>query len=86
MAGADHQAAGQRVNAVTSDILPTVCELAGLSLPDRPLDGISLTSLLDGKMSERPRPIPFWTVVARQDPAAKPYISIPNSRKEPRPW
>ncbi|MCH7473297.1 MAG: M20/M25/M40 family metallo-hydrolase [Gemmatimonadetes bacterium] len=36
------------VNAVTSDTLPTICELVGLPLPDRPLDGISLKALIDG--------------------------------------
>ena len=48
------------VPVVTSDILPTLCDLLGLPLPDRPLDGISLVPLLDGKMTERPKPIPFW--------------------------
>ena len=49
------------VNTVTSDILPTLCELVGQPLPDRPLDGISLRALLDGKMKERPEPILFWS-------------------------
>ena len=62
------------VNTVTSDILPTLCDLAGQPLPKRPLDGISLTALLAGKMSERPSPIGFWNGRARQNPAAKPYI------------
>jgi arylsulfatase A-like enzyme len=62
------------VNTVTSDILPTLCDLAGQPLPRRPLDGISLTALLDGRMSERPSPIGFWNGRGRQDPAAKPYI------------
>lgn len=48
------------MRAVTSDILPTLCELTGAALPKRPLDGISLKPLLDGKMSERPGPICFW--------------------------
>lgn len=48
------------VNSVTSDILPTLCDLVGQPLPDRPLDGISLVPLFDGKMNERPRPICFW--------------------------
>ena len=49
------------VNSVTSDMLPTICELVGNSLPKRPLDGISLKPLLDGKMPERPSPIYFWS-------------------------
>ena len=49
------------VNAVTSDMLPTICELVGQTLPDRPLDGISLKPLIDGEMKERPSPICFWS-------------------------
>jgi arylsulfatase A-like enzyme len=62
------------VNTVTSDIFPTLCELTGQPLPKRPLDGISLTTLLEGRMSQRPSPIGFWNGRARPDPAAKPYI------------
>ena len=49
------------VNAVTSDILPTLCELVGQPLPDRPIDGISLKAVIDSEMMERPEPICFWT-------------------------
>lgn len=61
------------VNAVTSDMLPTACELVGQPLPDRPLDGISLVDLIDGKMMARSRPINFWSFknVGR---GTKPYI------------
>ena len=63
------------MNTVTSDILPTLCDLAGQPLPKRPLDGISLKPLLDGKMRERPAPIGFWNGRARADAAGrKPYI------------
>lgn len=48
------------VNAVTTDILPTLCGITGAPLPDRPLDGISLVPLLNGEMSARPEPIAFW--------------------------
>ncbi len=48
------------IPGVTSDMLPTLCELLGIPLPDRPLDGISLVDLLDGKMTWRPTPIAFW--------------------------
>lgn len=48
------------IPAVTSDYLPTVLELTGSKLPDdRPLDGVSLVPLLDGRMAERPAPIGF---------------------------
>ena len=49
------------INSVTSDMFPTLCELAGQPLPNRPLDGISLVPLIDGKMQERPSPIFFWS-------------------------
>jgi len=62
------------VNTVTSDMLPTLCELAGQPLPKRPLDGISLVPLLDGKMTERPSPIMFWINFTRLETSKKPYI------------
>ena len=50
------------VNAVTSDLLPTACALAGVEVPgDRPLDGIDLSPLLAGEMTERKSPIGFWS-------------------------
>jgi arylsulfatase A-like enzyme len=51
------------VPCVTSDILPTVLDVAGVPYPDpaRPLDGISLRELIvDGTMTARPSPIGFW--------------------------
>lgn len=51
---------GSRVNSVTSDILPTLCDVAGLSLPNRPLDGISLAPVINGDMHQRTSPIFFW--------------------------
>ncbi len=64
------------VNAVTSDMLPTLCELAEAPPPERPLDGIGLQALLDGEMTERPSPICFWTYDTRHETAGdpKPYI------------
>ena len=64
------------VNSVTSDMLPTLCEVAGLPLPSRPLDGISLKSLIDGEMVERPSPIGFWSYDASRDAQGglEPYI------------
>lgn len=55
--------AGRRTTdmpAVTSDYLPTIADLLGIDLPaDRPLDGISLVPLIDGKLTQRPQPIAF---------------------------
>jgi arylsulfatase A-like enzyme len=62
------------VNAVTSDILPTLCDLAGRPLPRRPLDGLSLRALLDGTMTERAAPICFWDDPIARHPGAKPYL------------
>ncbi len=54
------------VSAVTSDLLPTLCAVVGRPLPRRPLDGIDLTPLIDGKMTERPEPIFFWSFNTRR--------------------
>lgn len=49
-----------QLNAVTSDIFPTLCALTGQPLPDRPLDGVSLAPLLKGAMQDREAPLVFW--------------------------
>lgn len=61
------------VNSVTTDMLPTICELIGKPLPTRPLDGISLVPLLDGKMKKRLSPIGFWNYQAGRE-SGKPWI------------
>lgn len=49
------------VPCVTSDIYPTVLEIAGVAVPhQRPLDGQSLLPILDGKSHARRHPIGFW--------------------------
>ncbi len=49
------------VRCVTSDIFPTVLEVAGVAVPtDRALDGISLIPLFKGGMDLRPAPLGFW--------------------------
>jgi arylsulfatase A-like enzyme len=63
------------VPACTSDLLPTVCALIGQPLPDRPLDGIDLTTLLDGTMTARPSPLCFWE-----------FHTDRLSRSRPQPW
>ncbi len=65
------------VNAVTSDMLPTICDLLGHALPKRPLDGISLKPLIDGEMKKRPNPICFWSYnVSREiKMGLRPYIA-----------
>lgn len=64
------------VNTVTSDILPTLCEIVGQPLPNRPLDGITLRPLIEGSMTSRPSPICFWNYRANLEAkrGLKPYI------------
>ena len=54
------QPASTSVVAVTSDILPTLAEITGQPLPDRPLDGISLVPFLSEPAKQRPKPVCFW--------------------------
>ena len=45
----------------TEDIYPTLLNIAGVAIDNQPpLDGIALTSLIEGKMTERDKPIGFW--------------------------
>ncbi len=64
------------VPANTCDLMPTLCSLVGQQLPDRPLDGIDLWPVLDGKATERAGPIHCWAYnTARLAGAgAEPYI------------
>ena len=62
------------VNTVTTDIFATLCELAGQPVPQRPIDSISLVSLFDGKMTQRPGQIGFWNGGGRDYPNGIPYI------------
>jgi arylsulfatase A-like enzyme len=48
------------VRATTSDLLPTICALVNQPLPNRPLDGVDLTGVLDGRVGERPGSLFFW--------------------------
>jgi len=49
------------VPCCTSDYLPTILEVLGLKPQEHPLplDGVSLLPLIEGRMTERPRPIGF---------------------------
>ena len=62
------------VQGVTSDMLPTLCDLTGLEPPGRPLDGISLVPAFDGEWEERPEPIRFWHFGGEVAKDAAPYI------------
>ena len=55
-----------QIPCTTSDIYPTLVEIAGVKLEKQPpLDGISLVPLINGKMKSRPKPIGFWDYPAR---------------------
>ncbi len=47
--------------SVTSDFLPTFAEITTQSLPDRPLDGISLVPLMEDPEEDREKPLFFWS-------------------------
>lgn len=63
-----------RMNTVTSDTLPTLCDLAGITLPTRPLDGISLKPLIAGQPQQRSEPICFWQFAIKTEARNKPWI------------
>jgi arylsulfatase A-like enzyme len=66
-------------NSVTSDILPTLCELVGQPLPNRPLDGISLVPVIQGSKKTRSKPIFFWKFDSSKvfNEESEPYIDPP---------
>ncbi len=53
--------AGSRTKlaAVTSDFVPTLAELVGVELTVKPVDGMSLVPVFEGKLRERAKPIGF---------------------------
>jgi arylsulfatase A-like enzyme len=63
-----------KVRATTSDLLPTLCALTGQPLPDRPIDGTDLLPMIDGKMTERSKPLWVWQFDAAHLDKAEPYI------------
>src|SRR5690606_7644198 len=66
------------VRGVTSDILPTLLDIVGVRhpAPQRPLDGISLKTLIvDGSMTERPSPIGFWKYPSQGESRNERWIS-----------
>ena len=52
-----------KMPVVTSDYYPTILDILGLDRENqpRPLDGISLLPLIEGRITERPQPIAFET-------------------------
>lgn len=70
------------VPATTSDLLPTLCALTGQPLPDRPLDGLDLTPLLDGTLTERPQPLYFWAYNTSRFAGTKPVPYIDPAQQQ----
>jgi arylsulfatase A-like enzyme len=69
------------IPCVTSDILPTVIDIAGIKYPepDRPLDGISLKKLIvSGAMTKRASPIGFWAYNWKPEMKNKPWLDKPE--------
>lgn len=63
-----------KIRCNTSDIYPTLLEVAGVKIANQPpLDGVSLLPLIRGEVSQRPRPMGFWDYTARgiSTPSAK---------------
>lgn len=48
--------------AVTSDFLPTINEILGTELPNRPIDGTSLLPVLKNSATERKKALCFWKI------------------------
>ena len=49
------------IRSNTSDIYPTLLEIAGVKIDKQPpLDGVSLVGVIDGKTTERAKPMGFW--------------------------
>lgn len=62
------------MNIVTSDTLPTLCDLVGIDQPTRPLDGISLKPLIEGRPQQRSQPICFWQFAIKTETRNEPWI------------
>jgi len=77
----------------TSDIYPTLLEIAGVRMAKQPpLDGISLCSLIDGRMNARSKPMGFWDHPTRgiSTPSKKWMASLLAAQQEGKdiddPW
>jgi len=62
----------------TLDYLPTIRDVTGFKMPDnRPIDGVSLLAMIDGKMSKRPKPIPFiFTKPSKKKMHGSPKVAL----------
>ncbi|MHC4120840.1 MAG: sulfatase-like hydrolase/transferase [Planctomycetota bacterium] len=78
---------GHRVTDVpcnTSDIYPTLLDIVDVRMENQPpLDGISLTALIAGRMKSRPEPMGFWDYPAKgiSTPSAKWMAELLEAQK-----
>lgn len=73
-----------KVATCTVDYFPTILDLLGIEMPDdRPLDGISLVPLFEGRLESRPSPLGFHIrgQAAWHDGVWKAYCSKVNSHE-----
>ncbi len=69
----------------TTDIYPTVLDIAGVDMPGQPpLDGVSLVPLLDERMENRSKPMGFWDYPAKGygTPSAEWMAELLKAQKE----
>jgi arylsulfatase A-like enzyme len=69
----------------TSDIYPTLLDIAGVKMDNQPpLDGVSLLPLIDGKMESRPKPMGFWdyTIGGISTPSKKWMAELLKAQKQ----
>lgn len=64
------------VNMVSSDVFPTLAAIIGQPLPNRPIDGTDILSIIDNKQGSRPEPIMFWNGSQRVQKGLKPIPYI----------
>lgn len=71
----------------TVDIYPTLIEIAGARVPRqvRPLDGISLIPLFEGRMERRTKPLGFWVYPERGVPVSSARVLEEMERGAPAP-
>ncbi len=73
-----------RIPANTSDIFPTILDMAGIELESsRPMDGISLLPLLNGDSENRIQPMGFWQYPATgvRTPSAEWMMELLKAQK-----
>lgn len=65
----------------TLDYFPTITELIDYALPDRrPIDGVSLVPMIGGKMTVRPRPIPYRFNERKEAMFGSPTFAMTDNR------